>query len=107
VAPHASTPAADSRPTTSPIPVIVILYALCIATYSAIGGIVQAVVTADGNNIAPTDSQISGSTGPGDDSAAAARQRPSNVASDQGSDRVHVSRECMPSATVASTNTYD
>ncbi len=107
VPPHAATSAADSRRTTSPIPMIVILCALCIAMYLAIGGIVRAIVTADSNNIAPTDSQASTPAGSGGDSATSARQRLSSVAPDQGSNRVDISRECRPNATVASMNTYD
>lgn len=107
VPPHAATSAADSRRTTSPIPMIVILYALCIAMYLVIGGIVQAIVTADGNNIVPTDSQVSAPAGSGGDSATSARQRLSGVAPDQGSNGVDISRECTPNATVASMNTYD
>lgn len=107
VASHAATPAADPRRTASPIPVIVILYALCIAMYLAIGGIVQAIATVHANIIAPTDSQVPAPTDPGDDSAASARQRLSAVASDQGSNQVHISHECGQSATVASMNMYD
>jgi hypothetical protein len=107
VPPHTATSAADSRRTTPPIPMIVILYALCIAMYLAIGGVVQAIVTTDSNNIAPTDSQVSAPAGSGGDSAMSAHQRPSGVAPDQGSNRVDISRERKPNATVTSMNTYD
>jgi hypothetical protein len=103
---HAAKSAADARRTTSPIPMIVVLYALCLAMYLAIGGIVQAVVTRGTDGVAPADAPVAASVAPADD-AKSARQRLSPAAPDQDSDRVDISHACGASATAASMNLYD
>jgi hypothetical protein len=85
---------------------ILVVYALCLAMYLAIGGIVQAVVTRDTHDVAPADAPVPASVGPADD-AASARQRLSPVAPDQGADQVDISHACGASATLASMNLYD